>query len=509
MKHQKSPIALITGLITIGIVIGVVMTSNFETHSTLSADPYEGSIYTEPNIKTVQNSQSLNVANFNPSAQFVDIVEKVRPAIVSVYTIKMVAPGNDFFDFFDRRRQMPNDRNHKQRQGGMGSGIIISVDGYILTNNHVVDDTDEIKIKLIDNREFDAEIIGRDPKTDIALLKIDADGLPISVLGNSDNIKIGEWVMAFGSPMNLTSTVTAGIISAIGRNVRILGGSDAIENFIQTDAAINPGNSGGALVNLNGEVIGVNSAIATRTNYYMGYGFAVPINIAKSVIDDLMQYGEVRRGYLGVYIDKVGPVDAKGVGLERPMGVLVTSLQKGRAADQAGIVAGDVILKVNGNEVNQPNELQAKVGTFNPGDEIEIEIWRDEKKLVMQIVLQNKDGEIQLSSHIKPEKTHKDMPELGLNLRDLSSRQLGDLDLEGGIEVSSVDRFSAAQEAGIRRGDVIYEMDRRSIENVSDFNDKLEEYEEGDVVRIKIRNKLDNDENFDRLVFMEIPDIKN
>ncbi|KAA3614109.1 MAG: Do family serine endopeptidase [Calditrichaeota bacterium] len=510
MKHQKNPFALIAGLITIGIVIGIVMTANFNSHSSLNANPVDGSIYTENSIKTVQNSQPLTAGNFNPSTQFVNIVEDVRPSIVSVYTVKMVSQGtNPFYEFFGRPRQMPNDKNHQQRQGGMGSGIIISKEGYILTNNHVVDDTDEIKIKLIDNREFEAEVIGRDPKTDIALLKIDADDLPISVLGNSDNVKIGEWVMAFGSPLDLTSTVTAGIVSAIGRNVQILGGGDAIENFIQTDAAINPGNSGGALVNLNGEVIGVNSAIATRTNYYMGYGFAVPINIAKSVVDDLMQYGEVRRGYLGVYIEEVTPVVAKGVGLDKPMGVLVNSLQEGRAADKAGIQSGDVILKINGEEVNKPNELQAKVGTFNPGEEIEVEIWRDGRSRKMDIVLQNKDGKTQLASNKTPKKEEKDLPELGLNLQDLTNRQLDQLDLDGGVVVASVDRYSSAAEAGIRPNDVIYEVNKKNVENVNDFNEQIEDYESGDVVRIKVRNKLENNENFDRLVFMEIPDSKN
>jgi serine protease Do len=509
MRHQKSPFALIAGLITIGIVVGVVMTSNFGAHSSLGATP-TGTIYTENTVRMVQDTQPLTAGNFNPGTQFVDIVEKVRPSIVSIYTVKMVKMGkNPFYEFFGRKNPMPDDGNHEQRQGGMGSGIIISKDGYILTNNHVVDDTDEINVKLIDHREFKAEIVGRDPKTDIALLKVDAEDLPISVLGNSDETKIGEWVMAFGSPLNLTSTVTAGIVSAIGRNVSLLGGGDAIENFIQTDAAINPGNSGGALVNLQGEVIGVNSAIATRTNYYMGYGFAVPINIAKSIIDDLMKYGEVRRGYLGVYIAEVTPVVAKGVGLEKPIGVLVTSLQKGRAADKAGVQSGDVILKVNGEVVDQPNELQAKVGTFNPGEEIEIEVWRDEKTRTFKIVLQDKDGETELSAKTKPEKAHKDLPELGLNLQDLSTRQLNQFDLDGGVVVVSVERYSAAAEAGIRRGDVIYEMNGKAVENVRDFNDSLEGFKSGDVVKIKIRSQLENQTNFNRLVFMEIPENKN
>jgi len=382
--------------------------------------------------------------------------------------------------------------------------------GYILKNNHVVDGSDEIKIKLVDNREFEAEVIGKDPKTDIALLKIDATGLPISILGNSDDTKIGEWVLAFGSPLDLTSTVTAGIVSAIGRNVSLLGGNDAIENFIQTDAAINPGNSGGALVNLNGEVIGVNAAIATRTNYYMGYGFAVPINIAKSVIDDLMEFGEVRRGYLGVYIGEVTPIVAKGVGLDKPHGVYISNVMEGRAGDKAGIKEGDVILKVNGYEVNQPNELQARIGTFNPGESVDVEVWTDGSSRIISVVLQDRDGGAQLSSASKPEKKEeRNVPELGLNLKDLSDRELDMMDLENGIGVASVKSYSAAAEAGIRPGDVITEMNKIPIEDVSEFNDTVEDYKAGDVIRLKVRVRVSEEQNFDRLVFVEIPKSKN
>ena len=508
-QMQKNPLALIAGLITIGIVVGVVLTANFDMHSTAGAMQASGPVYTEGQVKTVQNNSSLNLTNFNPNQAFTDIVEKVRPSIVSVYTLKTVDVNNrnPFFDFFGRRG-MPDDDNHSFKQQGSGSGIIISNDGYILTNNHVVEDMDEIQIKLTDNREFPAELIGRDPKTDIALLKVDSDNLPISVLGNSDNVQIGEWVLAFGSPLSLTSTVTAGIVSAIGRNVNLLGGGDAIENFIQTDAAINPGNSGGALVNINGEVIGVNSAIATRTNYYMGYGFAVPINIAKSVVDDLMKYGEVRRGYLGVYIEDVDAVVAKGVGLDKPQGVLVTSLLEGRAADQAGIEEGDVILEVNGSEVNQPNELQAKIGTYNPGERVDVVIWRDESKRTISVVLQDRDGKTEIAVKEKDVKVKKDIPNLGMNLKDLSNKQLNLLDLDGGVVVISVERYSSAADAGIRKGDVIFELDKKEIESIDDFNGQIEKLKKGDVVRLKVRVQQNN-ENFDRLVFMEIPTSKN
>ncbi len=507
MKGQNKP-SLFVGLIITGAVIGVILTANLGIHSNAGAQSSQ-QIYTEADIKPAQNKEKLSISNFNPNLAFTEIVEKVRPAIVSVYTTKTVnVQQNPFFDFFGRRG-MPDDENHQYKQQGSGSGIIISADGYVITNNHVVEDMDELQVKLIDNREFTAEVIGRDPKTDIALLKIDGDNLPISVLGNSDDVQIGEWVLAFGSPLGLTSTVTAGIVSAIGRNVNILGGGDAIENFIQTDAAINPGNSGGALVNINGEVVGVNSAIATRTNYYMGYGFAVPINIAKSIIDDLMKYGEVRRGYLGVYIEAVDPVVAKGVGLDKPHGVLVTSIQKGRAADKAGIEAGDVILEVNGVEVNQPNELQAKIGTYNPGQEVEITLWRDGRKKNFDAVLLGPDGNINLSSKSKIEKPVEKVPDLGMKLKDLSDRQLNQYDLDNGVVVTDVERYSKAAEAGIRSGDVIYEVNRKTVRNVSDFNSKLENYKKGDVVRLKVRTKQQNDDNFDRLVFMEIPNTKN
>jgi serine protease Do len=510
MNRHKNPVALIAGLITIGVVIGVILTTNFDMHSKADATPQDKSIYAESDIKTVQNTQTPGITNFNPNQLFVNIAKQVRPSIVSIYTSRTVeAQQNPFFDFFGRQRGMPNDENHNFKERGMGSGIIISADGYVLTNNHVVENMDEIKIRLIDNQEFDAELVGRDPKTDIALIKINGDNLSIAVLGNSDHVEIGEWVMAIGSPLDLRSTVTAGIVSAIGRNVNILNGSDAIENFIQTDAAINPGNSGGALVNLNGEVIGVNSAIATRTNYYMGYGFAVPVNIAKSVIDDLMKYGEVRRGYLGVYIQEVTPAVAKGVGLDKPKGVLITSLVAGRAADKAGFVEGDVIISINGQEVNQPNELQAKVGTYNPGEKIEVVLWHDGKMVIKNVVLQSADGKTELTKNDTPEKKEEDIPQLGLNLQDLSKRQLDQLDLDKGVLVASVERFSAAQEAGLRQGDVIFQMNRKTVESVRDFNGILGKYHPGDVVRLKIRNKVENDQNFDRLVFMEIPKTKN
>ncbi|MCD6375635.1 MAG: trypsin-like peptidase domain-containing protein, partial [Caldisericaceae bacterium] len=308
MSRMRHSLAMVFGLILIGIVIGVVLTTNFNLDSKSLAGTTE-KVYTEATGN--QSEQAITAGNFNPNSMFTDVVEKVRPSIVSIYTTKTIKlRENPFFFFFRDFGNIPEEQlpQPEMKQQGLGSGIIISEDGYILTNNHVVEDVDELRVKLIDNSEYEAKVVGTDPSTDIALIKIDAKNLPVAILGDSDKLRIGEWVLAIGNPLNLTSTVTAGIVSALHRSIDVLRGRNnvtSIENFIQTDAAINPGNSGGALLNLRGEVIGVNTAIATTTRYYMGYGFAVPINIAKAVVDDIIKYGEVKRGYLGVYISEV------------------------------------------------------------------------------------------------------------------------------------------------------------------------------------------------------------
>lgn len=508
MPRLKYSLAFVTALITIGIIIGMVLIVDFNMENKSIAGESTGKIYTE--AETNWNSEgddgTTTMANFNPNAMFVDIVKKVRPSIVSIYTTKSVRiDQNPFYFFF---REMPQDGDHprEQRQDGLGSGIIISKDGYILTNYHVITDVDELKVMMIDNREYEAKVIGSDPATEIALIKIEADDLPIAVLGNSDNVEIGEWVMAIGSPLYLTSTVTAGIVSALSRNIDIIQDRDTggIENFIQTDAAINPGNSGGALLNLKGQVIGVNTAIATRTNYYMGYGFAVPINIAKSVVEDLMKYGEVKRGYLGVYIESVDPVKAKGVKLDKPRGVLIINVIEGSAADEAGLKEGDVILSVNGQEVNQTNELQAKIGIYNPGDKVKLEVWRYGKKMDVTATLQSREGETSITAKEKTEEKEKSVNNLGLKISNLKQNQLSDLDLDAGIIVLSVEPYSAANRARINKGDAIYEVNGNEIESVSEFYDKISKYKAGEVIQLKVR-RIQNKEIFDRLVFLEIP----
>jgi len=507
MNKIKFWLPIMIGLIFSGIVIGVIMTGRL--HLKNQARPFDANstVYIEVPAPQATDLDTLAV---KPNRMFVRIARNVRPAIVSIYTLKNVVPGSDKTPFDAFGKPMPNDDVHRRpyKRGSMGSGIIISADGFILTNNHVVADMDEIKIKLLDNRELQARLIGRDPKTDVALLKVEAHELPVAALGNSDKIEIGEWVMAIGSPLDLQATVTAGIVSAIGRNVDILDnqGGDAIENFIQTDAAINPGNSGGALVNIYGEVIGINSAIATRTNFYMGYGFAVPINIAKSVIDDLMRFGEVRRGYLGVYIAPVTSTVAKGSGLDHPRGVLVTNVIAGRAASKAGILEGDIILKIQDKEVNRTNELQARVSAFNPGDVIRVKLWRDRTVVNIEATLLDVKGDIRPTakkSNLSPKILS---PAIGLVVEKLDARSSKLFSVQNGVIISSVKPYSAAADAKMRPGDVIISIDHHTIIDPVEFDVILQNHRPGDILRFKLRNHLGVNRNMDRLVFLEIPE---
>jgi serine protease Do len=502
--HKRSSLPLLLGLVTIGIIFGIVLTTGFNLDTKGAANPVE-KIYAESEVAADVNSASSSSLNVNPNNMFVDIVKKVRPSIVSIYTSKSVKINKDnpFYYFFKQQ----HGTDELPPQEGLGSGIIISKDGYILTNNHVVSGVDELTVKMIDKTEYKAKLIGTDPTTEVALIKIEADNLPAVVLGNSDNVQIGEWVLAIGSPLNLTSTVTAGIVSALGRDVNIIRSNNnlsGIEDFIQTDAAINPGNSGGALLNIKGQVIGINTAIASGTSYYVGYGFAVPINIAKSVVDDLLKYGEVKRGYLGVYIEDMDPIKTKGVGLDKIKGVFISSVIADGAAEKAGLKAGDVVLSVNGKDINKRNELQAKIGTYNPGDKVSLEVWRDGKKITIAAVLQSKSGETSISKKTEAVKESKTSIDLGMKVKDLNDRQLAELDLDNGVVVAVVERRSAAAEAGLSQGDVIYDVANNMVKSVADFYDIFSKYREGDVVRIKVRRKM-RDNIFDRLMFIQIP----
>ncbi len=510
MANLRNSIPIIFGFIAIGIIIGVVLTTGFNVDTKSVAGQKEtATIYAENNNSADQAQESLNSANFNPRKGFVDVVKKVRPAIVTIYTTKTVKmpvnPWHRFFRGFGNEDDSGGGEEREYPQTGLGSGIIVSEDGYILTNHHVIKDVDELRVQLFDAQEFEAKVIGTDPETEVALIKIEGKGFTRAIMGESDQLEVGEWVLAIGSPLELNFSVTAGIVSALSRDINIIGrGGYAIENFIQTDAAINPGNSGGALVNHRGDVIGINTAIKTETGTYIGYGFAIPINIAKTVMDDFIKYGEVRRGYIGVQIERMNPVRAEGVGLDKPRGVFISNVLPGKAASKAGIKAGDVILSVNGKEVNQPNQLQAKVGSYNPGDEISVRIWRDGREKTFDIVLEGRDEPIATAAD-NNKKSEKKVQSLGIRVRDLSSDELDAFDLSYGVQIQSLDSNSPAAREGLRRGDVIYNVDGEKIESVSAFRDYIEDQESGSIVKIQTRTRFSNGSTSDRLVFLKIP----
>lgn len=368
----------------------------------------------------------------------------------------------DFRDFFNQRgmqgRPMPIEAS--------GSGVIISPDGYIVTNNHVVAESDKIQVTLNDKRTFSANLIGTDPSTDLAVIKIDAKDLPFLIYGNSDNLQIGEWVLAVGNPFNLTSTVTAGIVSAKARNINILGSPDgsAIESFIQTDAAVNPGNSGGALVNTMGELVGINAAIASGTGYYSGYSFAIPANIVRKVAGDLVEYGTIQRGFLGVSIRELDSKLAEEQGIIDIRGVYVADVTDNGAAKETGIRTGDIIISIEGVEVNSTSELLGLIGQHKPGDKVSLAVKRGNKNLNFDVTLKNRDGNVSL---VKREDV--DIQSLlGASFAPLSDKLKMNLDVDFGVQVTSLSD-GRLRSAGVREGFIIVRVDGKEIRSVDDL----------------------------------------
>lgn len=383
--------------------------------------------------------------------------EKVTPAVVYIVSTMGGQEQEDYdnpFNFFN----MPNPAPSQ----GSGSGVIISEDGYIATNNHVIEGAVNIQVTLNDKRSYVARLVGTDPQTDLALLKIDEKDLPFIGFGNSDEVKVGQWVLAVGNPFNLTSTVTAGIVSAKGRNINLLRTRDnqfAIENFIQTDAAVNPGNSGGALVDLNGNLVGINTAIATQTGSFSGYSFAVPVNIVKKVMDDLLKYGIVQRGFLGISIQDVDAKLADEKGLKKIEGVYIAAVSEDGAAEKAGIKEGDVVLKINDRAVNSSSELQEEVSRYYPGDEIKVTVRRKGDEKVLSAKLKNKEGKAEI---IKAEPPKADFTVEGAKLRNTSREERLKLKISHGVVIEKVEE-GAFKSAGITSGFVITHIDKREV----------------------------------------------
>lgn len=430
--------------------------------------------------KVTENSAStairqVSYAGAQHSAVQFDFVEasaKVMPAVVHIATKTTMRgsstpPGMDFWqEFFGPQWQMPQQERSNVREGA-GSGVIVRENGYIVTNNHVIKDADEITVTLHDKQSFTAKVVGADPNTDIALIKIEAENLPIITFANSDDVKVGEWVLAVGNPFNLNSTVTAGIVSAKGRNINILQQKYAIEAFIQTDAAINPGNSGGALTNAAGDLIGINTAIASPTGSYSGYGFAVPSNIVLKIINDLKEYGVVQRGFMGVSIRTVDAELVKSKSLKVHTGVFVDGINPTGAAEKAGMKKEDVIMVVDNIEVNSVADLQEIIGRRAPGDQITVRVNRNGNEKTFNLTLTNQEGTASLTE--KP--TVDVLENLGISIKTADEKTLKAVGKPSGVEVTAIQSGVVQKHTNMRPGFIITKVDKTVIKNADHFSE--------------------------------------
>jgi serine protease Do len=426
------------------------------------------SFFNKPQVVTITEERPMSFVNLpaNSQQQMPDLTfaaENSVHAVVHIATQSMRgggwSSGNPFFDeFFGFRRQEP------QLAMGYGSGVILSNDGFIVTNNHVIEQAQNIKVILNDKREYEARLVGADPSTDLALLRVEADNLPYLTYGNSDDLKLGEWVLAVGNPFNLTSTVTAGIVSARARNLGINADQYSIESFIQTDAAVNPGNSGGALVNQQGNLVGINTAIASRTGSYTGYSFAVPVTIVQKVVEDLKEFGEVQRALLGVSIADVTSTLADEKKLDRVEGVYVAGVAENGAAKDAGIQEDDVILSVAGEPVNSTAELQEKVNRFRPGDDVKIVVKRKGERKQFNVTLRNKHGDTQI--------VRDNVTVLGARFEAIRDADKRNLNIEFGIKIVELNR-GKLKDAGLNEGFIVTHVNKKPMYDVNDFKREI------------------------------------
>jgi serine protease Do len=420
---------------------------------------------------------------------FTRLVEKQGLAVVNVSTSQTVENGprvpvpedDPFYDFF--RRFGPPQGPREYESQSLGSGFIISSDGFILTNSHVVAASDDITVKLSDKREYKAKLVGFDRRTDVAVIKIEAPNLPHVTIGDPSKLKVGEWVLAIGSPFGFENTVTAGIVSAKGRSLP----QENYVPFIQTDVAINPGNSGGPLFNMDGEVVGINAQIYSRTGGFMGLSFAIPIDVAMNIADQLRETGRVRRGRIGVVIQEVTDELAESFGLSKPQGALVNSVERGGPADRAGIEASDVILEFDGITVESSSDLPRIVGQTNPGSRVTVKIWRKGKSrnIAIKVGELNDEQASRRPSPTPSQQARNTIPKLGLTVSNLSSGERDQLGIDGGVKIEEVE--GPGGRAGLRPGDIVLALNNDDVKSVDQFRDLMKQYEKARSVALLVR----------------------
>lgn len=429
-----------------------------------------------------------------PATDFTSAAENTVNGVVSIKSFATSHGGgygsqgavDPFFEFFfgPQQRQRQPRQQQEPRQTGLGSGVILSQDGYIVTNNHVIDGAEELEVTLNDNRTFNATVIGADPNTDLALIKIDAENLHVIPLGDSENLKVGEWVLAVGNPFGFTSTVTTGIVSAKARNISSItqsGGRGGIESYIQTDAAVNPGNSGGALVNLTGELVGINTAIYSQTGNYAGYSFAIPTSIVKKVVTDIKQYGSVQRAFLGVAFSELTPRLAKEKGITAVnSGLYVGRVEERSAALEAGLKEGDVIVAINGHETTNTGQLQEAMATLRPGDKAKIEFVRDNKYQTVTATLRNNQGTTDVTRA-------GSITDLGCAFKKVPAETARQLGIQGGVQVTGL-KDGKFKEAGVKDGFIILDINNGRVNSADDVE--------------KIYKAIMNSEEYDKVMFI-------
>ncbi|MXW79470.1 MAG: Do family serine endopeptidase [Gemmatimonadetes bacterium] len=441
------------------------------------------------NAQTSENMQLLR----QMSDGFAELAAQVKPGVVKITT-----EGTEEGRIFDLPCGWPFSFPDQERRG-QGSGVVAEFEGqqYIITNNHVIRRADDIRVEATDSRFFEAEVVGRDSLSDVAVLRIDAEDLPTLTLGDSDQLREGEWVMAIGNPLGFAHSVTMGTVSALGRD-RF---GPEYGSFIQTDAALNKGNSGGALVNLRGELVGINTAITSNDGGNIGIGFAIPINLVKHVAEQLIEHGEVRRGLLGVRIGNLEPLLAEAMGLDNTQGVLITSVNSGRAADKAGVKRDDIVLEVDGQPVHNAVDLRSLIGSTAPGVEVELLVLRDGKQKRIKVELEALTEEV-LATTAGTRDSNEARGPLGIrveNLKDEWAERLGYED-ESGVVIVRVARGSEAAKRGLRRGTLIQEINGEQVETVEDYEDVLGEIEPGSAFMMRVLGQRGT-----RLIGMRMP----